>query len=346
MHGEHHYSRNWGALVAVALAHKNSGRTRLQFVHAAGALAQLVALDDKRPGREARYLHRAWDQAEAMPPAAFVGAEKVTAAVQAVRARGDADRWSGQAGNSTRAALEAVLAVCEQARTLSPLLAVRTVAELAGVGKSTAGRALERLLERGYLVRVKGPRYDRAATYRLVTPAELGHTLPPDGVESVSHLRTPEPPALLTYLQSDAFHARALGRTAARVLAFLDELEPVTTAALAERLGLTARTVRQALDRLEAVGAVQRHQAGKALAWTGRPDQLDHQEVAEAYDTRGRLQARVETFTIERTWYQDNLEYLRARRLHRPVNRRAIQARQAVERVTSTRRHRLQAGAA
>lgn len=323
LHGEHTYARNIGALAAVALAYCNAGRSKHEFVHQAAGLAQLVSLDDKRPGRDARYLHRAWDfaQVRAQVPAEFRGQE-VRQAVQAARERAELDRWAGQAGNSTRAVLEAVLVIAQERSTSTPALAVRTVAEHAGVGKSTAARGLARLVERGYLALVKVAHYDQAATYRLSADSDVvGTRTTPYGEGSVSQLFPFEPSRLAQYFASDAFAPGSpLGRTAARVLDALDELTELTPAQLSERLGLSTRCIRAALDRLEAVGVAQRHRAGRGWAWTGRHDELDAQEISDAYGTTGTLARRADAFRAERNWYADRVQDFRARGLYRPRN--------------------------
>lgn len=325
LHGEHRYRRNWNALLASALAHHNAGRSKHEFIHAGEALARLCAEEDKRWSRSSsHYLHRAWSKAEkrAQVPVQFRGQQEVRQAVQAARERAELDRWAGQAGNSTRAVLEAVLVIAQERSTSTPALAVRTVAEHAGVGKSTAARGLARLVERGYLALVKVAHYDQAATYRLSADSDVGGTrTAPYGEESVSQLFPFEPSRLAQYFASDAFAPGSpLGRTAARVLDALDELTELTPAQLSERLGLSTRCIRAALDRLEAVGVAQRHRAGRGWAWTGRHDELDAQEISDAYGTTGTLARRADAFRAERNWYADQVQDFRARGLYRPRN--------------------------
>ena len=321
LHGEHRYVSNLGALAAVAIAYCNAGRTKHEFIHQAEGLAQLVARDDRCPSKATKALHRAWDygQERAQVPPQFRGHDQVRQAVQAARERASLDRWGGQAGNSTRAVLEAVLVIAQERSTSTPALAVRTVAEHAGVGKSTAARGLARLVERGYLVMVKVAHYDQAATYRLTDRCVGGTGTAPYREGSVSQLFPLEPSRLAQYFASDAFAPGSpLGRTAARVLDALDELDALTPAQLSERLGLSTRCIRTALERLEAVGVAQRHQAGRGWAWTGRHDELNAQEIADAYGTTGTLARRADAFRAERNWYADRVEGFRARGLHRP----------------------------
>jgi DNA-binding transcriptional ArsR family regulator len=315
-HLEHEKASHLVALQAVALAYVNCGRSQHEFTADAKELAEAAARDDKAPRSATRKLRRAWEKAVkrvAENPAQF-DAFAVRRTITAIRKQADSEHWKGQAGNTDRAVLEAVLNLAEERNTLQLALSVRAISEGCGVGKSTAARALPRLTARGYLTLVKAGSITKgeASVFAVHDREADGTQVSPRWGESMSQL-VPR----LEFLTCDAFAPQALGRTGARVLAYLDELEERSPQAIAEASGLHIRTVRRALIALEAVGIAQRHRQGRGFVWTSRLDAFDAEEVASAYGTKGRAEHRRRQHELERegfTEWRDAVERERRER--------------------------------
>lgn len=303
--GDHEYLRHYSALVAVAQHALARGWTRSELWDACEELARLQAKADKRSAstrRIARTITNAWDYAERTRKAK-ADPFTVRRAVNAAREHLARARFTGRQ-NSLALVMGAALDAAELQRTLAPSLAVRSLELATGLGKSTVARALGQLTALDFLQPVQTSDGEKASTYRI------RHTEPnvwlsgtqevfPGGTEGLSHLPTPQELA-----QSDAF--LALGRSAARVAAALPELDGPTPKELAQRLGLSAYTVREALRQLEAVGIAQRHSQGRAYAWTVRPEALTEealQRVALDYGTHGTQARRHARITEQRRYW-------------------------------------------
>lgn len=325
--GQHDYRKHYTALVAVAQHALARGWTRSELWDACEELARLQAKADKRtanPRRIARTITNAWDYAERTRTAKG-DPFTVRRAVNAARERLARARFTGRQ-NSLALVMAAALDAADQQRTLTPSLALRSLEEATGVGKTTVARALTQLVALDFLQPAELSDGEKASTYRI------RHTEPnvwlsgtqevfPGGTEGLSHL-----PTATELAQSDAF--AALGRSAARVAAVLPELDGLTPKELAQRLGLSAYTVREALRELEAVGIAQRHRQGRAYAWTLRPEALSEealQRVALDYGTEGTRARRVARNTEQRRYWahwqqqrkeaaQRHAEHLRQRR--------------------------------
>jgi DNA-binding transcriptional regulator YhcF (GntR family) len=315
-HLEHDKPSHLAALMSVALGYLAHGRTHTEFAAQAEELAKAAARDDKRPNTWAKKLHRAWAKAQARhseSPTTF-DAFAIIRNLDAIRTQADSEAWSGQAGNGTRAVLEGVLTLARNRRTQRLALSVRAVSEAAGVSKNTAARGLHRLTERGYLELAEKAQGEKAAIYVLRNRDVDGtRGIPLTGGESVSHLGT----HLGTFLTLDAFAPKALGRTAARVFAALDELEAQSPAEIAARLGLTVRTIRRTLVEMEAVGIVQRHTQAQGYAWTARLDAFDADEIARTAGTHGHSDTRRKAYELERQGYAEYRERIELRRQER-----------------------------
>lgn len=317
---EHGKPRHSHALQSVALSMVNAGCTEQDFLERGFPLARAAAEQDSH-GRTPstanvrRSMGRAWGKAQARAQAspAVHDAFTVRRTIAQAQALADCTPWGGQAGNGNRAVLAAVLAIAEREDSLLLALSVRRVAEEAGVGTGTAARVLERLTRLGWLVKVEAAREDRATRYRLTVPqapeqAETGQA--EAGLSAVS---------LAELVAHDAFAPAALGRTAARVLAALDDMQWQSPADLARRLGLRARTIGRALEALEAVGLAYRQARGRGSVWVARPEQLEAlDDIAADLGTAGRAAGRALAHERQRWGYSLHLERMRedkARRL-------------------------------
>lgn len=305
--GRHPYADDHAALCALAGAAVAAGWAFAEWEAWVTAdprrgLTASYVLREKRRGREVlrsdyrrrRLLSRAWQAAEdlAQDRPAFADPLQVRAWVEDLRRQSYADAWGGQAGNSDRLVLDGLLDLALSQRTTVVTASVRDLQARTGVTRTTVSRALDRLGRRGYLTKAQEARGEEANRYQLRKPNRyLG------GTPSLPH-RGDDPRVPPTTLsRSDAFAPRALGRSAARVLAALDPLETRTPAEIAAGLGLSPRTVRKALDALLAVGLVVRlRRDGRSWAWACRDDlDLDATlaEIAEAYGTAGTAERRL-----------------------------------------------------
>lgn len=327
--GDHDYPKHYTALTAVAAHALARGWTRAELWEQCEELARLQAKADNRtpsPRRIARTIGNAWDYAERTRRAKS-DPFTVRRGVNAAREHLARARFTGRQ-NSLALVMAATLDAADAQRTLTPSLAVRSLELATGLGKSTVARALGRLVELDYLQQVETSDGERASTYRVRHTVEvLGsgtQEVTPCGTEGLSHLATATELA-----QSDAF--RALGRSAARVAAALPELDGPTPKELAQRLGLSPYTVREALRELEAVGMAQRHRQGRAYAWTLRPEALTEealQRVALDYGTDGTAARRARCITEQRSqwakWQQQRRE-ARERHEQQQRERRELQ---------------------
>lgn len=312
--GRHHYTRPSGkpdhykAACAVAQHALSRGWNRDQLWEEFEQLARLAAqVEHKSPSRRfvTRFMRDAWDYAERTR----TGRDPFTLkrALDNAEAALEAARFTGRQ-SSLALVLAAVIQRGRQQKTLTPNCAIRSLEEDTGLGKSTVARALAELDRLDYLQKHAESDGETASAYRIQRTEESGRTgtleVLPSGNEGLSHFRqiatAPELAAL------DAFAYRALGRTAARVAAVLDELEGQSPKELAERLGIGRRTALDALRRLEAAGLAYCQRRGRGTAWTIRPDAFEELPlVAAAYGTDG-TGARRQAITTEqrRRWHE------------------------------------------
>lgn len=196
------------------------------------------------------------------------------------RMRAAVSRWSPSRGRRSRpATLQAVAAAVvelahEQATTDDVVAAVRNVAEAAGVGRSTAARALVELVDEGVLVRTTAAEGTAAARYRLNDRHPALAALDPDDVEDRDEL---DPGA-------DGW--RALGHAARLALAALDPVDGSTAREVADSLGYgDVRNARRHLRRLVDARLARVHE-GRYYPHGAAADRLD--EVAVESRTAGR----------------------------------------------------------
>jgi DNA-binding MarR family transcriptional regulator len=313
--GRHDYRSDHAALAAVALSVLNSGQRFWDFCHLAtdpsrDLAARYVLTErgrERAPHRRERLLRRTWEKAQAMPPPA-ADPFAVRRKAENIRRAAERDTWTGQAGTSDLAALDAVLTFSVEQRTMTPVLGCRAIAERTGLTKSSAARALHRLVTRGYLHLAEKAQGENASTYRLTAPPVPAEhrqdgTPSPEALRagSVSHLVGVGTLTALSAL--DAFARGALGRTAARVLSVLGDVEGSTLAQIAQATGISPRTLERVLPHLYAVGAVSRVRQGRAYVYAARLDVLDLDEVAQAYGTAGRSERMAEQHERERQGY-------------------------------------------
>lgn len=211
--------------------------------------------------------------------------------------------WKGRSGISDRMVADAVLAVCHERGTYSPVLSCRFLAERTSLGAMTVSRSLKRLAKLG-LIRYIGRTDQWNSRYRVVLrwrPPAKGHT----GTSSL--LRST---CTTTSLQStdgtcadqvfsstaplhDAFVNRALGPTAGRI--WFGMTEPLTAREAAAQFGVAEKTVRRNLELLVSVGLVSKSEGRPAVykATEVPGERLD--EIAAEYGAAGWLANQRET---------------------------------------------------
>lgn len=324
--GKHNYPTHYQAALAVASHALARGWHRAQLWEQLETLARIDAQEAKRspsPRRLGRFINRAWDKAE-QGRKTKTDPFSLRAALDAAREFLSGQKFTGRQ-NSLALVMEAALDAAQTQKTLTPSLAVRSLELSTGLGKSSVARALKKLEALDLLRQVSRSDGEKASTYRVLNTERMvaqGGTLKvlPHGGKGLSHLGT------ATELAAhDAF--RALGRSAARVGAALDALEGFTPQELAQRLGLSAKTVRKALRELEAVGLAYRQRQGRAYAWTARPDAATEealQRIALGYGTHGTRARREATTAAQRErwaqWHTQKRHALeRRRRPHTPA---------------------------
>lgn len=139
--------------------------------------AKLQEINDKRGYRAARkYATRSWQRAVRFVQAkADVRGDHNEAQrhARAVQSEADERAWPGMAGGSTRAVLEAHIAIAEQTARLDYHASIREVAELAGVSSPTARTAHRRLMKAGWLTLIQRGRGPYANRWRLRVPKQV-----------------------------------------------------------------------------------------------------------------------------------------------------------------------------
>jgi hypothetical protein len=284
----------------------------------------------------------------------------LAALVARVQATADADpgRWQAQAGPCDRLLVDAVcLMVLDHGA--NPLHAsARAIAERAGIGRSTAHRALQRLSTpdaagRAWFQLQEPGDGTTAATWRLIDPdaheIEDGTThqdqVPPAASPetdkpSPDPLRTGgtqgnPPPGVrgvlggslatdlrerLDQQRSDVWTPRGgLGHHIARTYAAVQARGTMTLVELCWATGYSDRTILAHLSRLEQVRLVRRH--GSTVVVTAR----DLDEVARELGVAGTASRRRLRFAIERealAWWNEELAWRRRRGKTRRGQRR------------------------
>jgi hypothetical protein len=288
-------------------------------------------------------LARQWDKAVEEAVVLYRGAPRNTdpvlddlvRGVQAVAARVDPRRWTGQAGPADRLVLDAVCLLV-LTHNVNPVGAsVRMVADMTGLGSSTAHRTLARLAEPDATGRVWLQRADEsegrlAATWRLLDVDSAESTLlesdkqvsespcvdgtqgapapaggPALGVDLAVELRV-----RLDHQRADVWTPRGgLGHHAARTHTALLS-GPRSLLDLAYATGYSVRTVLEHLRRLVLLGLA--IVDGSTVAATERP----LVEAARALGVAGRRAARRLRHTVERevlAWWTAELAWRRQR---------------------------------
>ena len=203
--------------------------------------------------------------------------------------------WTGLAGSTDSAVIEAHVEIARRRGNLVHGASVREVAERAGVAYPTASRSQGRLIERGWLIRLQRGEGNEASTWLLAVPeplqAQLVNTPSSQGrVESVEELR----------VSQDSFRHGALGKTGCRVMRALAELGSVTASELVSALpGMHRSTGRRHLLRFERLGLAALDESGRWRALAG-----DLDAVARRLGTAGKGDEQHAAHEVQREMFR------------------------------------------
>jgi len=256
----------------------------------AGKYAELKA---KNPKNAERWLMNSYTEAEKWTKQNESKARKFT---KSVIEWAENKAWEGRTGAVDQLIYLAHASIAYKAGRLNYAAACRDLADMAGVGRSTASRSTWRLCKSGLLVPDKSAIADNANTYQLANLDKVGHSL-----------RTPIVRKCPTLSDHDAFRYRGLGKSAGQIYAVLQEC-PASMEELAELTGRHIKTIKRNLERM---AKLTNKLTGEFLPMVASDDckiyhllPINLDRIAHAVNTAGKG-------TIQRK------EHAKERRLHR-----------------------------
>lgn len=173
---------------------------------------------------------------------------------------------------------------------------VREVAELAGVNKETAYKAIGRLVRGGYVSPEAADKQASSSHYSL-SPHVVGDDETSPESRTVGEAYTPVGISVRNLEAHDVWHRDALGKSALACWTVIRTSQGLTEVEIAERTGKTTPTVGRALLRLEQHGLA--HADGKKWRAADVPhDVLD--AIALESGTLGKANQRVQRHREER----------------------------------------------
>lgn len=239
-----------------------------------------------------------------------------------IRAAVEATAWTGIGGATDRAVIVAILDRAHARGSLTPTMSLREIAEAAPCHRNTAKAATDRIRAAGWLLVAErgrgttdldadGSYRERAnaTRWRLRLPAE--HRARTCDTEGTPPART-SLSGTSARARLDACRWRGLGLNAPRVLDALDAYGPMTSRALADRLGLSWGNLRYRLvPRMVALGLLVRTGDAFALADDLADALVD---AAASFDLDGKADEVAAQHAEERAGYLDHRERTRADR--------------------------------
>lgn len=253
----------------------------------AGRHARQIA---HRGGRDkaVAWLRRAWDSAAEYTAAhpRLDGRQPAHAALEGLRAVIETLRWSGPAATTDLRNLAVRLDLSQRSGGFDHEVSLMHLAELMGVSRNTARRSNQRLVQAGWLKRIKDATEDMPTGWRLAKgrihngPPTQSHQRggvnrggsivnnPSSQADSGADLHT-RTVVRLTAL--DAFAHRGLGGSALKVVAALVIRQGQTAAELTRSASVSQPTVSRTTRRLAALGLAVR--VGEV--WELAPEALD-----------------------------------------------------------------------
>ena len=207
--------------------------------------------------------------------------------------------WTGRNRSIDRVVLEALVGKGLELGRVSFAVSQRELAVLAKVNRyQTVGKALRRLEQVGWFVRIRACDAGHSDTFRMQVPVEGGTSTRSDGDtrmgEQVRHT-----------LSSDVFRWGGLSRSCLLVFSALASAGPLTTPEVVTLSGCSRATVYRALKRLEELQMVSRLDGGQWLTTPRDPRVLEIE-----LGTAGETLRQVERHTDEREWYRREHGYV------------------------------------
>ena len=229
----------------------------------------------------AAWFDRSWAAARrfvAANPARVQVGDDVAWRLAAIDAAGDVAAWPGLAGGSSRKVLAALTRIATSAKTLEFSASDRQVAERAGLGRHAANGALARLVDDGWVVRVRRGRGTAATVWCLnEVPAS-----PPERARWSPGGRRSGP---IAEVDHDMWRYAGLGGGGWRVARQLSKVGAATASGIAAGLEMNGGSVRRILTKLARVGVVARRSDSGATVWI--LTDTDPDLVAEMVGTAG-----------------------------------------------------------
>lgn len=216
------------------------------------------------------------------------------------------DLWGGRTGTSDNRAFRALVAKAEELGRRDVSYSVRSLAEVTGLSRATAGRALGRLGDSGFLRTFPAESAAHAATQHLnyFTPDLDDNETLVSSWGTVSYVSGTSPSG---HVIPDVFRGRGLPHAAAETFASLSRTWQTTTQITAARpVSLSQAAVRSHLHRLQAVGLAERnHPNGQK--WR-LPATVDLDRAAARVNTLGHASKQEAAHAAEREQYSEALE--------------------------------------
>ncbi len=312
----------WATACAIATDAMNKGLTENEF-------ARLVRESDfayefatesgrDRSNRLDSRLSKVWSKVEEIWTPPIGNATDVRARLAALSARLDDHRWGGRTGSKDRAVALSLVSWAHEVGVWTLDASTRELAVRAGVSRGTASRALGRLTALGVISPDDSARSARDARRWVLnlgwtTKGQTGTHKPfPPNTRSCG------PVMSLPSTGHPAFLGAALGQTSERVWLDLLDHPDSTVGEVADRLGITSKTVRRSLDSKLVANQLVTKTEGRPSRYAVDPsadtDRLN--QVADAYGTLDWRDRNVERYERERDGY---VEFLRQAEARRPV---------------------------
>lgn len=213
--------------------------------------------------------------------------------------------WPGRTGSTDHAVYLSLLQMSYLASSLSVAASVRNLAQLAGVGRDTASRAMKRLREVG-LVELEIPATAEMASVYHLKGDFLNRTLP----HTEGNDKCP------TYFHHDAFRHGGLNKTGAMIYEYL-RMQPATQEQIVEYTGKSKKTVRKYLtEKFHLVDIITRETISMVKKENGKwiALEVDLDRVAEILGKKGKGEKDKRKFEQERLMHNRALKNYADRR--------------------------------
>ncbi|NVN51306.1 hypothetical protein [Mycolicibacterium hippocampi] len=296
----------WATACSVATYAMNAGFTEDEFVAVAAAsdFAYEFATEngrDRSTRLESR-LSKAWGKVEDAWNPPLGSAEEVRHKLEALSQRLEAHKWSGRTGGSDRAVALAVVQWGHEVGVWTLGASSRELSVRAGVARTTAEKALVRLVALGVLRKDTGTERERTHAQRWVI--QLGWNQKCITSPHGSSLGGKGSYGLGTHTQHPVFLRAALGQTAERVWLDLIDHPDSSVGDVAERLGVAVTTVRRTLDGKLVTNQLAVRSDGRPSTYRIDPSS-DLDRVAAGYGVTDWYERTAERYDRERAAFTE-----------------------------------------